>query len=767
MSPKSSPPPSDEALLALLARAGRPMAVREMVRLLDVPAQARPALRKRMRALAEEGVLVRVRARYALPASLSIFGGVFRGHRAGYGFVLPEGGEAGGGSPGGDVLIGRSRTRGAMDGDRVAVRVEKVHPDGRREGSVVEILERGRKTLVGRFVAEGRRAWVEPQEDRIPHPVFVSPSGRGEALPGEWVEVEIVRYPSLKEEARGRILRSFGYPEDPAVEQKLIIAKWGLREEFPPKVLREEEASHPPSEEEPLPPGVEDLTGLAAFTIDPRTARDRDDAISIESLPGGRCRLGVHIADVSHYVSEGSATDEEAARRGNSVYFPDRALSMLPPRLTGEVCSLGPGRLRRTLSAILEFDREGRRTGFRLAFGCIRSPAALTYEGAGAVLEGRAIPEAEEQERAASLREELFALSSLAEKLRERRLAEGSLDFELPEAVVLLDGRGGPAAIERAPRNAAHRLVEECMLAANRAVAEFLEEAGGPAVFRVHEPPEEEKIQNLRMVLSRLGLSVPPLEALLHPGGLQGVLEAVRGKEIERYVNLLALRSMKLACYRPAPALHFGLGFGRYTHFTSPIRRYADLLVHRRLARLLRGDRRKPDPKALARHCAFISERERAADGAEREMTDFHKALFMKGRVGERFAGHVSGVAAFGVFVELEEVFVDGMVPLEWLTDDYYRHLPEEHAVLGSRTGRRLRLGDPVTVRVEGVDLARRQVAFRLLAGGTREVAPGEASARRRAPLLGMRRPQRERAGPPKPAPRRRRPPARRGRRRR
>ena len=331
---------SDEEVLALLRSENRAMALRDLIRALGVPADDRPGFRKHLRALAEEGVLIRARSRFALPESLSIHQGKFRGHREGYGFVLIEG-EAE------DILIKRTRTRGAMDGDLVAARVEKTHPGGRREGSVVDIIERAHETLVGRLVVERRRAWVEPQEKRIPWPFMITPSKRGGAKAGEWVEVEIERYPTPREDARGVITRSFGYPDDPAVEQEMIIAKWGIRDEFPRAVLDEAAAQHPPAEDDPFPRGVEDLRDLEAFTIDPRTARDRDDAISIEILPGGARRLGVHIADVSHYVRAGSKTDEEAALRGNSVYFPDRALPMLPPALSGDACSLQPGGVRR------------------------------------------------------------------------------------------------------------------------------------------------------------------------------------------------------------------------------------------------------------------------------------------------------------------------------------------------------------------------------------------------------------------------------------
>jgi len=717
------------------------MALREMIRSLGVPADERPAFRRRVRALSAEGVLVRVRSRYALPASLSIQRGMFRGHREGYGFIIIEEIEKRGKKKEPDIFIKRGRTSGAMDGDLVVVRVERTGPDGRHEGSVVEILERAHTTLVGRLAADRRRAWVEPHEQRIPDIVLIAPSMRGGARTGEWVEVELESYPGPRREARGKIVRSFGYPDNPAVEQKMIIAKAGIRESFSEVALKESEALKPPTEDEPFLRGVEDLRDLEVFTIDPRTAHDRDDALSIETLRGGIRRLGVHIADVSHYVRTGSEVDMEAALRGNSVYFPDRAIPMLPPHLSSHVCSLEEGEIRRTLSAFLDFDAKGRRVSLRLTVARIRSCASLAYAAAGAVLEERDIPDRDEFERALALRVPLSELAVLAGQLRSRRVTEGSLDFELPEARVVLDKMGRPLSVDRAPRYVSHRLVEECMLAANRAVAEKLADEAGAAIYRVHPPPAEESVEAVRQVLDRLGLASSPAQALLSGPGLQAVLKAVAGRDTERYVNLLVLRSMKLALYEAEPGRHFGLGFDPYTHFTSPIRRYADLIVHRCLKRLIRGDRRKASPARLAKACAQISERERSTQTAEREMVNFLKALLMKERIGESCTGHVSGVTGFGVFVELDENFVEGMVPLEVLTDDYYHYLPEEQAVLGEQTGRRIRLGDPVTVRVLASDLARREVTFQLLVGGGCEFPQRATATRRRARTMGRSRP--------------------------
>ena len=362
------------------------MAVRELVRLLEVSAAARPPFRKRLRAMAEEGALTRVRGRYSTPGSLSIYQGVFRGHGQGYGFVVPK--QTENEEKPLDIMIKKTRTRGAMDGDLVSARVEKVDAGGRREGSVLDVMERAHETLVGRLCVEGRSAWVEPQENRIPHLVVLEAGSREGARRGEWVEVEISRYPTQREPAKGRILKSFGYPEDPAAEGRMVLAKHGIHEDFPRKVLDEEARIYPPEEDDPFPEGVEDLRDLGAFSIDPFDARDRDDAVSIEKLKSGR-RLGVHIADVGHYVKPGGAIDTEARDRGTSVYLPDRAAPMLPPRLTGEVCSLGEGAVRRTLSVFIDFDRYGNQTGMRLTFARIRSRASLTYRGVAAVLDGR------------------------------------------------------------------------------------------------------------------------------------------------------------------------------------------------------------------------------------------------------------------------------------------------------------------------------------------------------------------------------------------
>ncbi|MFQ5895449.1 MAG: ribonuclease R, partial [Nitrospinota bacterium] len=588
---------------------------------------------------------------------------------------------------------------------------------GRREGTVVRVEERAHKTLTGRLEVEGRRAYVVPEERRIFRPILLPPrGGRGGARAGEMVEVSIERYPGPRSPAEGRVVQVFGYPEDPEAELGRVIAKYQLPAKFSRRCLEEAERVARPISAEELA-GREDFRKHLTFTIDGEDARDFDDAVSLETLPGGGVRLGVHIADVSHYVREGGPLDAEALERGNSVYFPDRAIPMFPPSLSSGVCCLKEGEERLTLSAFLDFGEGGRRVARRLTPSVIRSRARLTYTIAGAVIEGRerGVPGA--LALAGEVKETLRAMDRLAQALRARRMEEGSLDFELPEAHVLLDAKGDPLSVTRAPRNRAHHLIEEFMLAANRAVAEILADSAPAALYRVHEPPEEQELELARIAIHNLSLPIPlpPLGLSLRPKALQGALEATRGGPVETFVHLLLLRCMKQARYSPENLGHYGLGFEAYTHFTSPIRRYPDLVVHRLLKAGWGARGEAPGrPRALAERLAQVaehcSERERLAESAEREVVDFQRARFMKAKVGECFAGHISGVARFGLFVELDEVYVEGLLRVERLADDYYLFRENLHSLLGRRTGRRYRLGDPIRVQVIGVDLANREV---------------------------------------------------------
>ncbi len=694
--------PENREILFLLKGEEGPIAGRELVSRLGVLPEERDAFRRQMRTLTQAGEVVRVRGeRYTLPGRLKLLEGSFRGHPEGYGFVRVEG------EP--DIFIPKRRSLGAMDGDKVLARVELVKGEGLREGSILKIVERVRHTLVGRVEQERNRTYLVPDERRIAHLFPIPRSNLGPARRGDLVEVRISRFPGPGKLPEADVLRVFGAPEEPESAVEMVIASHGLPVDFSPRARRE--AASVPQEvgSEDLA-GREDLRGLLLFTIDGETARDFDDAVSLEKLPKGGFRLGVHIADVSHYVWEGTALDREARERGCSVYFPQGAIPMLPPPLSSGICSLNPGEERLALSLFIEFDREGRERSHRLTNSLIHSRARLTYTQVYAFLSGRgdALPGVE------GLPFTLKHMQELSQILRERRLEEGSIDFELPEAHILVDAKGMTEGILRAERNTAHILIEEFMLAANRVIARELGSSERPALYRIHERPDAEKMRSFWEVLHNLGYAThggdePP------PKALQEVLRMVKGKPEERFINSVLLRSMKLARYSVENPGHFGLSFSHYTHFTSPIRRYPDLVVHRLLKQQEKRGKLSPRAHELkARELGLVaehaSERERLAEEAEREMENYLKAQFMMDKLGEEFSGFISGVMPVGLFVELEDFFVEGLLRRERLPRGYRFH-EEGHAYLGPGGGR-LRLGDRIRVRVEEVSLARREVEF-------------------------------------------------------
>ncbi|MFQ6110851.1 MAG: ribonuclease R [Nitrospinota bacterium] len=694
--------PGSLEILSILKGEEGPISGRELSRRLGIGSQERHAFRRQIHSLVDAGKLVKVRGgRYTLPLKLKPLEGSFRGHPEGYGFVRVEG-EA-------DIFIPRRRTMGAMDGDRVLARVEHRKRGGLLEGSVLKVVERARQTLVGRVEQERNRTYLVPDERRIAHRFRISRSNLGPARRGDLVEAKVSRFPGPGRMPEAEVLRVFGAPEDPEAAVEMVIAKYGLPVDFSPRARREA-ASIPQEVGREELAGREDLRGLLLFTIDGETARDFDDAVSLERLPGRGFRLGVHIADVSHYVWEGTALDREARERGYSVYFPQSAIPMLPPTLSTGICSLNPEEDRLALSLFIEFDREGRERSHRLTHSLIRSRARLTYTQVFAFLSGKG----DRLPRVEGLPSALRDMEELSQMLRERRLEEGSIDFELPEAHILVDAKGVTEGILRAERNSAHMLIEEFMLAANRVVARELSSSGRPSLYRIHERPDAEKMRSFWEVLHNLGYAAlggdePP------PKALQEVLKKVKGKPEERFVNSVLLRSMKLARYSVENPGHYGLAFSQYTHFTSPIRRYPDLVVHRLLKQKEKRGELSPRAQQLkARELAALadlaSERERLAEEAEREMENYLKAQFMLDKVGEELSGFISGVAPVGLFVELEDFFLEGLLRRERLPRGYRFH-EEGHAYLGP--GRvRLRLGDRIRVRVEEVSLARREVEF-------------------------------------------------------
>ncbi len=699
---------TDEQIFkALRTGGGRSLPIRQLLKTLKVPTRSRPTVRRRIKALAEKGSLVRLRGnRYGLPEVVRHTVGRLTCHQDGYGFVVPEAAE----EP--DVYLNRRAMGGAMHGDRVEVSIEEEKPDGRRSGSLIDVLERAHTTVAGRYVRAGAVSRVLPDEPRILQEIYIPPAEAGGAKSGQVVLAEITRYPVVGRDARGRVVAVLGWPEDPDVEVAVIVAKHGLAEEFSPEAEAEADAtpSAIPSDERAR---RVDLTGLITVTIDPFTARDYDDAISVEPRPGGGWRLFVHIADVSYYVAEDGPMDDEALERACTVYFPDRAIPMLPHALSSERCTLSSDEEKLAMTVTMELSAGGELEGYEIAESVIKSDERMVYEDVAKLLEGE---EERLELRYAHVMESLLAMAECARVLRARRLEAGSVDFDLPEADIILDDAGRIEAILKAERTEAHQMIEEFMLLANQTVARHLTGLEVPMIYRVHEPPDPEKMSRFADLCLTFG-HILPATATVKPATLQALLEAVRGRPEERLISTVMLRSMMQARYSEKNLGHFGLAFDCYTHFTSPIRRYPDLVVHRLLKDTLPKGRmsgRRADGwasrlPAIAEKC---SERERIAESAEREMVDLKKCHYMLGHIGERFDGYVSGVVPFGFFVELEELFVEGLVRLSDIPGDYFVFDEKTHTHIGDRTGKSFRLGDKVRVEVSDVDVALRRIDF-------------------------------------------------------
>jgi len=655
----------------------------------------RQQVRELLNELVAEGKLERERGRYRLPGEGDLVTGRIDLAKNGYGFVVREDG-------GPDLFIPEARLKGAFHGDRVEAQIVGTDKKGRELGEVVRILDRARKTAVGRLRFSRGYAWLEPETPGLPERIKLLPEGLALVPEGSRIAARL-NYPEEtgKRELYGVFLEKLGEgADDVEAETRAVILKHDLRDEFPEEVLKEaERVARAPLA--PELPRREDFRDLVVFTLDGPDAKDFDDALHVRKLPNGNYEVGVHIADVAHYVKEGSALDKEAYERGTSAYLPGRVLPMLPEALSNGACSLVPGEDRLTLSVILELDPEGRVVGHRLAEGVIRSKARLTYPEVEAFLKGGA-----PSETLRPVAEEVRTLFDLSQKLKKAREAEGAIFFDFPEVKVELGERGEVHLIPIREENA-RSLVEEFMLLANRRVASELEERGLPALFRVHEDPSEDRYQELAEALERLGyrLEAPTPEAY------QKVLKA--GRPEAEAVAALLLRSLKLARYAEENLGHFGLAFRDYLHFTSPIRRYPDLVVHRVVKALLN---RRLDEKKLARWrrsfpqiAEHASVRERLAEAAERELSKYHQARWAKEHLGEVFEGTVSGVQNFGVFVALPNG-VEGLVRKEALKDDYYAHDPETLSLVGERTGRKIRLGERLRVQIVGANPVLRQI---------------------------------------------------------
>jgi ribonuclease R len=686
-----------------------PATPRELMRVLRIERDARTSFKRSLRTLVHEGALIQINGnRYGLPDRMDLVVGKFDGHPSGFGFVVPERPVEGLTR---DIYVAQQNLKEAMHGDRVVVRIERYREDGRAEGKIVQILDRAASTVVGRYeVDRSGLGFVAPFDKRLTADIQIPRADVGGAEPGQMVTVEITRWPSPTRGPAGRIVEVLGDINDPGVDTEIILRKHNIPDEHSPESISEAKRIGTIVKEKDIA-GRTDFRDRTVVTIDGEHARDFDDAISIEKLKNGNYWLGVHIADVAHYVKEGSALDQEAYDRGTSVYFPERAVHMFPPELATGVCSLNPHVERLVQSCLMEVNVRGDVVRYEMHDGVIRSDARMTYTKVNAILTEK------DQETSAQHRElvPMFELMrELFEILNARRHRRGSVDFDLPEAQVVLNEEGFIEDIVASERNVAHRLIEEFMLLANETVAGHLEEKGMPTLYRIHEPPDPLKVLQFEEFISSFGFTLGAGENSVRPKHFQKLVEKIRGNPAERPIAFLMLRTMQKARYDPMNVGHFGLAADTYAHFTSPIRRYPDLVVHRTLRELRQtrvSDERKAeldeDLPEVGRH---TSEMERRAADAEREILQWKKVRFMADKVGEVFDGYITGVAPFGMFVELIDHYVEGLVHVSTMADDYYRYREQQHALFGENTRKTYRLGDQVSVQIVRVDMERRQI---------------------------------------------------------
>jgi len=823
---------SDSMILKKIERQPKHTAgFKQLVRELGLHGDARRELSEKLQRLVGGGQLVQVDSdRYALPKAATnrnMVVGRLSMHRDGFGFVIPDPSsldERLKAKLSGDIFIPPPAIGSAMHGDRVLVEITAIRPDGRAEGRIVRPINRAHPSVVGTFHYGRRGNYVTPIDQKITQDIIIPPGmeypekattedaqdtgkktkkksphrvlGEEAARRAEWtdlegvvVDVEITDWPSPTQSPRGRVIEILGYPDDFGVDVEIMIRKHHIPHRFPAEVLQEAQDA------EPLIPAREvrkrrDFRNLPIVTIDGETARDFDDAVTVRKFENGNFELQVHIADVAHYVTEGSGLDQEARLRGTSVYFPDRAVPMLPLELSTDICSLRPQVDRQVMSCVMEIDPRGEVVSYQICEGVIRSAERMTYTSVNAVLEG----DGSARKRYASLVQQFELMRDLALILNRKRERRGSIDFDLPEPVIEFDEFGLMKSITRSERNIAHRIIEEFMLAANESVAQYLEHKHVASIYRVHEKPDAKRVYEFEVLAAAFGYSLGvgalpiqrmqmktdrrasygsgkrapaieiPKEVHITPRMYQKLTEKIAGKPEERILSYLMLRSLKQARYSEENLGHFALAANTYTHFTSPIRRYPDLIVHRVLKAVLydspdeqegeirigrypgtsasgtsrsrqeaaaspwskrrdgRGERDTGKDlggplslEELHDIAEESSQAERRADDAERELMEWKKAKFMQDRIGEEFDGLIISVTKFGFFVELTDLFVEGLVPLSTLTDDRYVYHENTREIIGQRTHKTYRLGQKVRVLVDRVDPVEKKIQFALL----------------------------------------------------
>jgi len=729
------PVPSREAILALLTERNEPLPLRELADALGVHGERdEDAFSRRLGAMERDGqILKNRRGLYGLARKMDMVTGRVSGHPDGFGFLIPDDG-------GEDLFLSPAEMRQVMHGDRVMARVTGVDQRGRREGMVVEVLERAHTTVVGRYVTPKGMGFVVPENKRITQDIVISRGDENGAKENQIVVAEITSPPTRHRAPAGRVVEVLGDHMAPGMEIEVAIRAHDIPHVWP-QAVRDEVEGLAPQVPAQASAGRFDLRGLPLVTIDGEDARDFDDAVFAEH-DGRQWRLIVAIADVSYYVKPATALDREAYQRGNSVYFPQHVIPMLPEVLSNGLCSINPKVDRLCMACEMQIDAAGNISRYRFLEAVMRSRARLTYTKVAAMVAPEhpapanlLHPGTPPVKRDAALRREyadvvphLEALHGLYKILHTVRMKRGAVDFELPETRIVFDAQRKIQHIVPLQRNDAHRLIEECMLAANVCAAEILKKHKVPAPYRIHEGPTQEKLTALREFLSEIGLSLG--------GGdkpqaqhYSKLIKQVEKRPDSRLIQTVLLRSLSQAVYSPDNIGHFALGYPNYTHFTSPIRRYPDLLVHRAIKSILV---KRPAEIALelakqqGEHCSLT---ERRADEATREVVRWLKAEFMMDKIGEEFDGYISGVTNFGIFVELVQVYVDGLVHITALGNDYYHFDAAHHRLMGERTRQIYRLGDKVRVRVVRVDLDETKIDFEL--AGVTGAKTGKAPKRR------------------------------------
>lgn len=712
---------SQELLNYFQNNATKPLSVQEIEELLGLSeADEFTNLVKTLNELENSGQLIRTRKnRYGLPEKMNLIRGTIQMHAKGFAFLIPEEESMD------DVYINQTDLQSAMNGDTVFVRVERSDEAGKRpEGVVVRIIERQTKQIIGTYEDNGAFGFVIADDKRIPNDIFV-PKGQAKgAISGHKVIVEITKYPEGRMSAEGEVIQILGHKNDPGMDILSIIYKNGIAIDFPQEVLDQAESIPETISERDLQ-DRKDLRNETIVTIDGADAKDLDDAVTVTRLENGNYKLGVYIADVTHYVKEDSPIDKEAFERGTSVYLVDRVIPMIPHRLSNGICSLNPQVDRLVLGCDMEINTKGEVVNHDIFQAVIKTTERMTYKAVNQILVDN---DEEVIEHYQSLVPMFKDMENLAEILRSKRFGRGAIDFDFKEAKVLVDKKGNAEDVVIRERSVGERLIEEFMLCANETIAEHFHWMDVPFIHRIHEDPDPGKLQTFFEFIARFGYVVKGTSNEIHPQALQKVLDEVKGTEEDIIISKLMLRSMKQAKYDPQSIGHFGLATEFYTHFTSPIRRYPDLIVHRLIRTYLiqnqlGGKTRAHWKEKMPEIARQASMKERAAVDAEREVDDLKKAEFMQDKIGEEFEGVISSVTNFGLFVELANT-VEGLVHVSYLTDDYYHFDERAYAMIGERTGNVFQVGDTLTVKVAQVNLEERSVDFEIVGMAPRKNRP-------------------------------------------